>query len=72
MIIQAYLEELNYVNAKLHPRAAECGSFLQAFLRACVAADSFNYELLRPCLHSCMAKYPADPELLAIEQREAG
>lgn len=50
----------------------EVGSFLEYFLRACLAADFFNYELLRPTLEILMHRYPADPRRLAIERHDRG
>lgn len=72
MSIQIYPDELNYCNAKLHPLAPKCGSFLDAFLRACIAADAENYTLLRPVLHAIMLKYPADEARLRMEERDSG
>lgn len=72
MNIQGYPQELIYVNAILHPRAPKCGSFMDAFCHACLAADVENYELLRPALKKIMLKYPADPEMLNIEKRDIG
>jgi hypothetical protein len=70
-IIQSYPEELDYVNACMHPTAAH-GSFLDAFLQACISADSENYELLRPVLRALIVKYPAPPERLEGERRDRG
>lgn len=72
MNIQFYPDELDYVNAKLAPTAPKSGSFLEAFLHACVAADSQNYELLRPALKIIMEKYPAEPGRLAMEHLDRG
>lgn len=71
MTIQGYPDELDYVNARLHP-TAECGSFLEAFCRAALSADSENYELLRPTLLILMERYPADPQRLAMERHDRG
>ena len=72
MTIQFYPDELDYVNAKLHPMAPKTGSFLTSFLQACLAADSENYELLRPALRQIMLKHPASPERLEMERRDSG
>ena len=72
MTVQFYPDELNYINAKLHPLAPKCGSFLDAFLRACMAADGENYALLRPALREIMMKYPADEERLRMEEHDSG
>jgi hypothetical protein len=74
MIIQFYPDELDYVNATLHPsiRAADDKSFLGTFCLACLRADDENYELLRPVLAVLMGKYPADPERLAMERHDRG
>lgn len=70
MIIQQYLKELNYCNAKLHPLSNKVGSFLEFFLHACLRADAENYELLRPALLVMMDKYPADKERLEREEMD--
>lgn len=67
MNIQFYPDELDYVNARLSVAAQKAGSFLEYFLHACQAADSENYELLRPALKIIMEKYPAEPARLAME-----
>ena len=72
MNIQFYPEELNYCNAMLHPLAPKCGSFLDAFLHACIAADGENYELLRPILLVIRLKYPANDERLRMEEHDSG
>jgi len=72
MNIQGYPDEVNYVNAVLHPEAKKCGSFMDYFLHACLHADWENYELLRPVLRKIMEKYPADPERLAMEEHDTG
>lgn len=73
MTIQFYPEELDYVNAKMHPLGlTDPSSFLGAFLLACLRADNENYELLRPALRALMVKYPADAERLKIERVERG
>lgn len=71
-MIQFHPDELNYVNAKLHPLAGRCGSFLRAFLVACLRADSYNYEIIRPALLKIMQKYPPDPLRIAMEQHDNG
>ena len=70
MIIQGYLDELNYVNATLHGRGHDDKSFLGTFCLACLRADSENYELLRPLLAVLMMKYPASARRLAIERSD--
>jgi hypothetical protein len=74
MIIQHYPDELDYVNAQLHPlvRREDDKSFLAHFLRSCLAADSLNYEIIRPALHELMVKYPPDPERWAMERHDRG
>lgn len=69
--IQFYLNELDYVNAQLHP-AQKCGHFLESFFQSCLRADAENYQLLRPILREFMAKYPASPERLEAERRDRG
>lgn len=76
MNIHFYPDELDYVNAKLHLRAApqtraDESSFLGTFLLACMRADFENYELLRPALAQLMEKYPADPVRLAMERHDS-
>lgn len=70
MIIQSYPDELDYVNAQLHPlvRSKNDQSFLGTFCLACLRADGSNYQLLRPVLHVLMEKYPADRERLRMER----
>ena len=73
MNIQCYPDELDYVNAKLHPAVREDdSSFLATFLRACLRADAENYELLRPALAEMMKKYPPDPVRLRMEREDNG
>lgn len=73
MNIQFYTDELDYVNAKTHIFGGiDPMSFLGTFLRACLLADSENYELLRPVLAVLMKKYPADPRRLAQERYDNG
>lgn len=74
MIIQFYLDELDYVNAQLHPRvlSKDDKSFLGTFCLACLRADDQNYELLRPTLQILMKKYPADAERLRMERHDRG
>lgn len=73
MIINGYPEELDYVNAILHPMSKrKHGSFLTTFCQAALTADNENYELLRPVLLKLMVKYPADEERLEMEKRDSG
>jgi hypothetical protein len=72
MCIQFFPDELDYVNAVLHPIEDKCGSFLELFCHACLAADSENYLLIRPALLVLMGKYPARPERLAVERHDRG
>lgn len=72
MILNGYPDELDYVNAILHPLATKHGSFLTSFCQACLEADSDNYQLLRPVLKVIMLKYPADKERLEMERRDSG
>lgn len=73
MIINVYPDELDYVNAKLHPLArTDENSFLWAFLQSCLRADPENYELIRPVLWAMMVKYPADEKRLEMERRDSG
>lgn len=74
MIIQEYPDELDYVNAQLHPliRDADDKSFLGTFCLACLRADNINYEILRPVLMILMVKYPANPERLRMERHDRG
>jgi hypothetical protein len=69
--IQFYPDELDYVNAQLHP-LSKCGAFLESFFQSCLRADGQNYELLRPILKEFIVKYPANPERLAVERRDRG
>ena len=70
MEINGYPDELDYVNAQLKLRDPDDKSFLGTFCLACLRADSQNYVYLRPALLAFMAKYPANPELLAAERRD--
>lgn len=74
MIIQSYPDELDYVNAQVHPlvRGQDDKSFLGTFCMACLRADDQNYELIRPVLHELMEKYPADRARLAMERHDSG
>jgi hypothetical protein len=74
MIIQGYPDDLDYVNAQLHPqvRREDDKSFVGTFCLACLRADDLNYELLRPVLLMLMQKYPADPERLRMERHDSG
>jgi len=74
MIIQGYPDELDYVNAQLHPltRSNDDKSFLGTFCQACLRADDANYELLRPVLLAMIEKYPANEERLRIERHDRG
>jgi hypothetical protein len=71
MTIQFYPDELDYVNAQLHP-LVKCGAFLECFFQSCLRADDENYELLRPILKEFILKYPANEERLAMERLERG
>jgi hypothetical protein len=71
-IIQSFPDELDYVNAKLHPLAPTCGSFCDAFLRACLSADWEWYPKLQPILREMMEKWPPDPRRLEIEKEDSG
>ncbi len=62
MEIQGYPEELDYVNAQLDLKAPDDESFLGTFCRACLRADSQNYEILRMSLRYFMNKYPVPKE----------
>jgi hypothetical protein len=72
MIIQSYPDELDYVNAQLHPsiRDADDKSFLGTFCLACLRADAQNYEILRLALNTLILKYPANPERLRMERHD--
>jgi hypothetical protein len=72
--IQSYPDELDYVNAQLHPlvRSADDKSFLGTFCQSCLRADGANYEALRPVLYFLMAKYPANSERLWMERHDRG
>jgi hypothetical protein len=73
MIIQHYPDELDYVNAHLHPKSGtDENSFLFTFCRACLRADSDNYELIRPALLTFMTKYKANPSRLWMERHDRG
>jgi hypothetical protein len=74
MIIQGYPDELDYVNAQLHPliRGKDDKSFLGFFCLACLAADAENYEEMRRVLIVMMAKYPANRERLRMERIDSG
>jgi hypothetical protein len=71
MNIQGYPDELNYINAILHPEAPQVGSFFKTFCQACLAADAENYEIIRPVLRVMMTKYPCDIQRLAAEERDS-
>lgn len=72
-MIQLFPDELDYVNAKLHPLGGtDEHSFLCNFLTACIRADAENYRLLQPILRQYMVKYPANPERLHMERRDRG
>lgn len=71
MNIQFYPDDLDYVNAQLHPLSfTDSNSFLATFCNACLRADAENYELLRPVLAVLMGKYPARPERLDAERMD--
>ena len=72
--IQAFPDELDYVNAQLHPlvRDPDDKSFLGTFLQACLRADGENYAIIRPALQRLMEKYPARADRLAMERRDRG
>jgi hypothetical protein len=74
VIIQHYPDELDYVNARLHPlhpdEVDEDKSFVTTFCLACLRADGINYELLRPVLAELMIRYPANPDRLDMERRD--
>lgn len=75
MIIQDCPDELDYVNAQIHPLGAsrwDDKSFLGTFCQACLRADAQNYEIIRPALLILMEKYPADPERLRMERIDRG
>ena len=69
--IQRFPDELDYVNAQLHP-GQRCGGFLESFFNSCLRADAENYQILRPVLRDFMVKYPASPERLEAERRDRG
>jgi hypothetical protein len=70
-MITLFPDELDYVNAKLHPLGGtSANSFLYSFLNACLRADGDNYRLLQPILREYMTKYPPLPERLAMEQQD--
>lgn len=70
MTIQAYQDELDYVNAKLREAGRDSNSFLSHFLEACLRADWYNFQLLHNTLRIVMQKYPARAELLELEKRD--
>lgn len=74
MEIQCYPDELDYVNAQLHPsiRPSDDKSFLGTFCQACLRADGANYEVLRGVLYFFMSKYPANPGRLWMERHDRG
>lgn len=74
MIIQQYPDELDYVNARLHPLEVpeDDKSFLATFCMACLRADGLSYELLRPALQEFMVRFPANPDRLDMERRDRG
>jgi hypothetical protein len=65
--IQVYPDELDWVNATL---AGHPGSFLDLFCKCALAADAFNYELLRPVVAKVMQKYPANELRLLMERHD--
>ncbi len=69
-----YPDELDYINAQLHPLMRHKGdqSFPATFLHACLRADADNYEILRPALAALMQKYPANRTRLWMERHERG
>jgi hypothetical protein len=74
MSIQNYPDELDYVNAQLHPqvRDRDDKSFLGTFCLACLRADDENYELLRLPLGFFMKKYPPRLDRLRMENHDRG
>ena len=71
-IIQDFPDELDYVNAKLHPMAPKVGRFLELFLNSCYRADSNYYPLLQPLVRRLMEEHPADSERLEMERHDRG
>jgi len=69
-IIQEFPDELDYVNAKLHPLSPASGSYLLWLCYTALASDANNYPLIQPAIRSAMVKYPADPDRLAAERRD--
>ena len=72
MNIQFYPDELDYVNATLHPLAPKPGRYLELLCHAALRADTENYELIRPALLAAMAKYPPNEERLQMERHDRG
>lgn len=69
MGIQSYSALLDYANAKIAENR-DSKSFLVTFCEACLRADAWNFEIVRPALEILMEKYPADPARLAAERRD--
>jgi hypothetical protein len=67
--IQEFPDELDWVNAQL---AAKCGSFLEHFCKAALAADGFNYQAMRAGVLILKNKYPADEFRLLMERHDNG
>ena len=67
MRLNQYPALLAYANAWHNSAHYHAGSFLTAFLEACVNADGENFELLKPALEIIINKYPAEESILAIE-----
>lgn len=72
MTIQAYPDELDYVNAQLHGRGPDDKSFLGTFCLVCLRADAENYKDLRCVLQIFMMRYPASAERLKMERADRG
>ena len=73
MIIQHYPDDLDYVNAHLHPLSeTDEKSFLATFCTACLRADAYNYEVIRSALQVFMLKYPPNPERIWMERHDRG
>lgn len=72
MSIQQFPEELDWVNATLHPLSSKPGSFVTAFCQAALAADESNYTILRPAVRILMEKYPPDEFRLLMERHDSG
>jgi hypothetical protein len=70
-VIQEYPDELDYVNALLRQAGVQ-KSFMVGFCNACLRADGFNYEIVRPALHLLMQKCPATAEMIERERRDRG